>query len=409
MSDVRAARILPLAVLPALFLLPGCASTPRMPAVPDNLQAAAVVPGYSTTIRYFPNDATHVEEFEADWMKEEDREINYRYTLGEGGSLPPASYLAISGGGDNGAFGAGVLNGWSKTGDRPTFKLVTGVSTGALIAPFAFLGPAYDATLKALYTGISANDIAKKRSVLSILYNDAVADTTPLFQLVKHYVTKELLDAIAVEHYRGRILLVATTNLDVRRPVVWNVSKIAASGVPGSLELVQKILVASAAIPGTFPPVMIDVEAGGRHYQEMHVDGGTTGQVFVYPAAIHFSKMSQRQRRLFIIRNARLDPEWAQVDRRTLPIAFRAITCLIQYQGMGDLYTIFAITERDRIDYNLAFIPSAFDFRHTENFDPNYMSALFNVGERMAVKGTDWWYKHPPVLITGVNEEQQVY
>jgi hypothetical protein len=151
---------------------------------------------------------------------------------------------------------------------------------------------------------------------------------------------------------------------------------------------------------------MIDVEANGTSYQEMHVDGGTTGQVFVYPAAIHLYQLRQRYRRLYIIRNARLDPQWAQVDRRTLPIALRAITTLIQYQGMGDLYTIYSICQRDFVEYNLAYIPPTFDFPHKADFDTPYMKALFEVGQRMAVKGEDWWYKHPPVLLTGLSQEQ---
>jgi predicted acylesterase/phospholipase RssA len=194
---------------------------------------------------------------------------------------------------------------------------------------------------------------------------------------------------------------VATTNLDVRRPVVWNITKIAASKAPGALELVQKILLASSAIPGTFPPVMIDAEVDGKRYQEMHVDGGTTGQVFVYPAAAEIYKLFPRQRTLYIIRNARLDPQWAEVDRRTLPIAFRAITTLIQYQGMADLYTLYSICQRDHVDYNLAYIPPTFDAPHTTDFDPEYMKALLAVGQGLAVKGHYWWYKQPPVLLSG--------
>jgi hypothetical protein len=399
----RAIRIVA-GVLTLVSLVPfGCATAERRQAVPNELQATAVVPGYSTTIRYFPTDAVHVANFEQDWLDSNTAEIKDR-NQGEEGKLPPGAYLAISGGGDNGAFGAGLLNGWTAAGTRPEFKLVTGVSTGALIAPFAFLGPAYDATLQALYTSVSLHDIANQRSLLSVIYGDALADTAPLKHLVEKYVTQELLDAIAVQHARGRVLLVATTNLDVRRPVIWNVTKIAASRVPGALDLVRKILIASSAIPGTFPPVMIDVEAAGKTYQEMHVDGGTAGQVFVYPAAVNLHQLAPRERHLYIIRNARLDPEWAQVDRRTLPIAFRAITCLIQYQGLGDLYTIYAITQRDQVEYNLAFIPSAFDAPHREEFDTEYMKALFAAGERMAQKGQDWWYKHPPVLVTGLEQ-----
>jgi len=411
MSSLASGRRLMLIAFALTVALPqACATASRKDAVPEDLQAVAKVPGFSTTIRYFPTDATHVAEFERDYLASLDAEVMYRHNEGEEDApLPPAAYLAISGGGDNGAFGAGLLNGWTAAGTRPQFKLVTGVSTGALIAPFAFLGEAYDATLKSIYTGVSLADIAKKRSVVSVIYGDAMADTTPLRHLVERTVTQAVLDAIAVEHGRGRILLIATTNLDVRRPVVWNVTKIAASKVPGSLELVQKILVASAAVPGTFPPVMIDVEAKGKAYQEMHVDGGTTGQVFVYPAAIHLYQLRARQRALYIIRNARLDPQWAQVDRRTLPIAFRAITTLIQYQGMGDLYTIFSICERDHVEYNLAYIPPNFDVPHKADFDTAYMQALFEVGERMAVKGQDWWYKHPPVLLSGVSEEPREY
>lgn len=231
-----------------------------------------------------------------------------------------------------------------------------------------------------------------------------MADNAPLWKLVRKYVTPGLLEAIAVEHEKGRILLVATTNLDVRRPVIWNVTKIAATRLPGALELVQKILIASAAIPGTFPPVMIDVEAGGKSYQEMHVDGGTASQVFVYPAAIRLHEIAERERTLYIIRNARLDPEWAQVDRRTLPIALRAITCLINSQGLGDLYRIYAITQRDKIGYNLAYIPAAFTQPHISDFDPAYMQALFRLGEQMAEEGQEW-SQRPPVLVSGVDDD----
>ncbi len=377
----------------------GCASAERRPAVPFELSTQATVVGFPAGIRYFPRDATDVKEFERDFLASNETEKKF---LGVA-ELPPNAYLAISGGGDNGAFGAGLLNGWTKSGTRPEFKLVTGVSTGALIAPFAFLGPAYDERLAALYTGISMRDVAEERWLLSVLYDDAVADNAPLRRLVKKSVTQEMLDAIAAEHDKGRILLVATTNLDVRRPVIWNITEIAATRRPGALELVHKILIASAAIPGTFPPVMIDVEAGGRRYQEMHVDGGTASQVFVYPSALHLHELAQRDRTLYLIRNARMDPDWSQVDRRTLPISLRAITCLIHNQGIGDLYRIYAIAQRDHIRFRLVYIPSTFQTPHPAEFDTAYMRALFALGEKMAVEGHEW-YDHPPVLLSGVDE-----
>ena len=367
-----------------------------------------MVTGFDYRIRYFPRDSGHLKKFEEDFVHSWQLEEAYLKSQGHEGPLPPASYLAISGGGDNGAFGAGFLAGWSKTGTRPQFKLVTGISTGALIAPFAFLGPDWDARLKQVYTEVSMKDIAIQRSLVSVLYGDSMADTSPLKKLIEKSVTPEMLEKIAVEHERGRILLIGTTNLDARRPVIWNITKIAASRKPEVLPLVHKILLASAAIPGTFPPVMIESQAGGQTYEEMHVDGGTASQMFVYPAGMSLKVLSlnngvDRKRSLYIIRNARLDPEWAQVDRRTLPIAMRAIECLIQYQGIGDLYRIFSITQRDDVEFNLAYIPASFQVPHTANFDPEYMGRLYGFAEGLAAKGYPW-DKRPPILVSGGDE-----
>jgi predicted acylesterase/phospholipase RssA len=409
---VRTTRLLSSLLSPAaIFLsllislsLPGCKAKPRRQAVPYDLQAYAEVVGFPRAIRYFPRDANLVTQFENDYLASLDRERAF-LGLARDAVLPHGAFLAISGGGDNGAFGAGLLNGWTNAGSRPVFKLVTGVSTGALTAPFAFLGSAYDDELKSIYTNVTMSDIAIKRNALSAITDDAMTDNAPLWKLMKTHITQQLLDAIAEEHEKGRVLLVATTNLDVRRSVIWNVTKIAATHQPGALELVQKILIASAAIPGTFPPVMIDVVADGKPYQEMHVDGGTVSQVFIYPAATNMNMLASRERKLYVIRNARLDPEWAQVDRRTLSIAFRAITTLIQSQGMGDLYRLFTIAQRDKLDYNLAYIPRDFYVQKKEDFDPTYMRALFATGEGLAEKGYEW-AKSPPVIVTGAGDRQ---
>ena len=394
-------RLEAIVLLALLLIASACGRESRRQAVPSDLQAHVNVIGFPRDIRYFPLDAGHVTQFENDYLRTLDREKEF-LGLPKDAVLPPSVNLAISGGGDNGAFGAGLLTGWSEAGTRPVFKLVTGVSTGALMAPFAFLGPAYDDRLRALYTNVSMSDIAVKRMALFAFYGDAMTDNSPLRKLVSKAVDQRVLDAIAVEHDKGRILLVATTNLDLRNAVIWNVTKIAATRRPQALDLVHRILIASAAIPGTFPPVMIDVEAEGKRYQEMHVDGGTVSQVFIYPAAIHLQQLARRQRSLYIIRNARLDPDWAQVDRRTLPIAFRAIRTLIQSQGMGDLYRIYAIATRDKLDYNLAYIPRDFYYPHKADFDTTYMRALFAVGERLAKNGYEW-AKSPPVIVSGVD------
>jgi predicted acylesterase/phospholipase RssA len=388
-----------------LVILQGCAARRRLAAVPDALDERAHVPGMNTGIRYFPRDPAHIQLFIDDYLHSLELERAYLAKQGHTGSLPSIAILAISGGGDNGAFAAGFLKGWTKAGTRPQFKLVTGISTGALIAPFAFLGPAYDEKLKQLYTSISFKDIAKKRSMISLVTNDAMADNTPLKNLVKKYIDQDVLDAIAAEDAKGRMLLVGTVNLDARRPVIWNITKIASSEHPKALELVRSLLIASSAIPGTFPPVMINVEVDSKKYQEMHVDGSTAAQVFVYPAAVRLKEVAEtlgidRERKLYILRNARLDPEWAQVERRTLPIALQAVTTLIQYQGIGDLYRIYSVTQRDGIDFNLAYIPPSFQTPHTRDFDTDYMRALHDLGYSMAEKGYTWT-KKPPVLIPG--------
>ena len=300
---------------------------------------------------------------------------------------PPANYLALSGGSDNGAFGAGLLTGWTAAGTRPSFKLVTGVSTGALIAPFAFLGPAYDEQLRQLYTGIGPNDVYSRRSLMTAVFSDALTDTDALYKLIARYANEEMLAAIAQEYLKGRLLLIGTTNLDVQRPVIWNIGAIAESGRPGALELFRKILLASASIPGAFPPVLLEVEANGQVYQEMHVDGGAVAQTFLYPAQIgvlaDMRRGFARERHAYVIRNARLDPEWASVDRRLLSITGRAISTMIYYSGYNDVVRIYWTTQRDGVDYNLAYIGQDFATERRQDFDRAYMRPLFEYGYRL--------------------------
>jgi predicted acylesterase/phospholipase RssA len=326
------------------------------------------------------------------------RERTWLAARGSTGELPPAYLLAISGGGDNGAFGAGFLNGWTAAGTRPEFKVVTGVSAGALIAPFAFLGPAYDSALTEFYTTISQKDIFKKRGLVKGVLSDAMADSRPLAKLIARNADQRLLDAIAVEHTKGRVLLVGTTNLDSLEPVIWNMTAIAASRDPRALQLFRSILLASASIPGAFPPVMIDVEVRGVHYHEMHVDGGTVAQVFAYPpsmSASYFSQTAPRRRVLYVIRNARFDAKWQSVPRKTMPIAARAIGSLTTTQGIGDLYRIYSTAQRDGIEFNLAYIPPSFTQHGKEEFSTAYMRELYATGKRMAEAGYNWG-KHPP-------------
>jgi hypothetical protein len=197
-------------------------------------------------------------------------------------------------------------------------------------------------------------------------------------------------------------LLIGTTNLDVQRPVIWNIGAIAASGRAGAIELVRKILLASAAVPGLFPPVMIDVEGGGKRFQELHVDGGAVAQMFLYPTsiALHLDirqKSLTRERRAYLIRNGRMDPEWAATDRRLLSIVGRAISTMIHYSGYNDTLRIYATSQRDGVDYNLAFIGPDFTMPHKVPFDQTYMRTLFDYGYQRGRAGYPW-RKAPPIL-----------
>lgn len=326
-------------------------------------------------------------------------------------SLGDADFLAISGGGENGAYGAGLLTAWSELGTRPEFKAVTGVSTGALIAPFAFLGSSWDRDLERFYTTISQKDVMSGRGLLTALFSDAAFDSTPLLHLIRSALTPQLMADIAREYtQKGRLLMVATTNLDVPVGVLWNMGSIAASGHGQANELFARILLASASIPGVFPPVMIDIETEGNRYQEMHVDGGTMAQVVLYPPSFGGDEVNRhlppltpaaqrllanRKRRIYVIRNSRPGADLRTVERNTLKIVGRAVSTLISTQGIGDLYQLFLIANRDGLDYNVTYIPTSFSEKAKEPFEQSYMVKLYAAG-REAMKSGKAWQKYPP-------------
>jgi len=379
-------------ILSAL-LLSGCATSYKRNPLPEAYGDIAQIP-YIPYARFWGDKVPRWLQEKIDDLKEEIRQ-NESETEDISND-----YLAISGGGANGAFGAGLLLGWTRAGNRPEFRSVSGISTGAIIAPFAFLGPRYDAQLKKLYTTVSTKDILEKRSLFSILTADSASDTTPLRKMLEDIIDVKVLEDIVVEHDKGRRLLIGTTNLDANRPVIWNIGIIAKSGAPNALELVRDILLASASIPGMFPPVYIEVEANGRRYDEIHVDGGTSSQVFLYPASLDMRWLMRQvglkgESRIFVIRNSRIEPNWETTKPKIFPILNRSISSLIRTQGIGDLYRIYLSAQRDGMDYNVAFIPSDFNEKPKEEFDPEYMGKLFDLSYQMAKNGYPW-EKAPP-------------
>lgn len=375
------------------FAVAGCAYPGRQPSVPRARYERAKPLGLANA-RYFVDvDATALMA-EAALAAERGRSADQQ-SSGDGA----ISFLAISGGRYNGAFAVGLLDGWSRVGTRPVFKVVTGVSTGALMAPFAFLGSDYDALLRDLYTTMTADRIFRQRPLTAALYDDGMADTTPLAELIGRYADWPLLERIAGEYAKGRLLLISTTDLDAQRPVIWNIGAIAASGHPGSLDLFRKILRASSAIPGAFQPVLLDVELDGQNYQEMHVDGGAMAQLFVYPPSLGLLAANRKRRfRAYIIRNGRLGPAYAETERRTISIAQRAILTMVASGGSNDVVRAYFVAKRDGVDFNLAFIGEDFELSvKMGEFNPAYMRALYAYGLDKAL-ANDVWHKSPPGL-----------
>jgi hypothetical protein len=320
------------------------------------------------------------------------------------GRYPTLNYLSISAGAGNGAFAAGLLSGWSETGHQPDFAIVSGVSAGALIAPFVFIGPAYERRLKGLFTQKDAPKLISTSFlgvVRGLMGGSALADDSQLVQQITENITPDVMAAIAAEHRKGKRLFIATTNLEAQRGVIWNIGEIANSGNPQALDLIRRIIVASVSIPGVMKPVSIAVAAGGRRYDELHADGGVISQVFLYPMKVRQRVINQfesrgLQRRLYVLRNSKVVADYSAIKPTLFPITFRAIETISKYQGIGDLYRLYLTARRDGIDYNLCYIPDNFDAPSEVLLDPQYMTALFNAGYSKGLQPDRVWLKKPP-------------
>ena len=315
-------------------------------------------------------------------------------------NAPVQSTLALSGGGANGAFGAGILVGWSESGLRPEFEMVTGSSTGSIIAPFAFLGSEYDDTLLEIYSSITRDDIYQPKVLTGLLSGSALADTASLQKQIEKYVTQELVTAIAVEYKKNRSLFIVTTHFDAMRPMIWNIGAIAAQGGTDSRDLIRKVILASAAIPIMFPPVPIEWEENGKRFTELHVDGGVTRNVFAYPAQISIKEIEKIQgltfrRKIFVIQNGNTQLRYEPAKTGVMSIAARAVKGLLQNKGNADVERIYYITQRDGVAFNMIEIPNSFVADGATDFDPDYIAKLLALGRATGKRG-DFWHDKPP-------------
>lgn len=379
------------AALSLALLAAGCASTLPRAAVPQSLADEAALPGYADIRFWGDAQPQRLDTLIATAMAQ-------RRAHGRDAS---EKFLALSGGGSDGAFGAGLLAGWTAHGDRPEFDIVTGISTGAIIAPFAFLGPRYDGWLQQFYTAYGTGDLLSFSFIEGIFGGGSVADSRPLQTLIARFITPAFLEEIAGEYRKGRRLLVGTTNFDAQRPVVWDLSAIAASGHPGALKLFRRIVLASASVPLIFPPVRIEVEAGGVHYQELHVDGSMTAPVFFLPTQVRLNSVDRGfdrspGRELYVIRNGKVDALYLAVQDDLMTLANRTFSTMSKGQTAGELLRLCLAARRDNVTFRLAHIPASFDAQSKELFDRNYMTALFRAGFALGREGYSW--KESPAL-----------
>lgn len=354
-------------------LLAGCATVPaRNPYTLAELSSARVLG--AEPVRFWADDA------EQEYDRWRTTLLQQRTTAGLG---IPQTLLALSGGSDKGALSAGLLNAWSKRGDRPNFDIVTGVSTGALIAPFAFLGSAYDDEIRTFYTSIDADDIYRAKVVQGLLGGTSLLDSDPLRTMIGRYVTPDLLDEIAAEHRRGRRLLVVTTNLDAERGVIWDMGAIAASSEAGRETLFEQVLLASASIPGAFQPVLIEASANGRTFSELHVDGGTVGGFFILPRAMLAAVPPEATSgAVYLLYNGRIAPQFKVQPVRTFGILSRALDTVLGEMDRVMIAGMRAFAASRGIGFALCAVGDDFVYPETALFDRQFMNALYAYGER---------------------------
>lgn len=373
MIKSRLLRMLSVVGAASLFLA-GCATLPR-----DHFTAseeAIATPVGFKNVRYTQNSPALTAVLQEALKPDANGEINA---------------LALSGGGANGAYGAGLVYGWARAGDLPQFQLVTGVSTGALTAPFAFLGPKWEDQLRKSYMEGKIYVLLKGRGVLSLI-TPGLYSRAPLDDLVRGYVTDDLLRAVAAEHAKGRRLLVATTNLDTEQLNIWDMGAIATRGGAGARELFAQVMVASASVPGVFAPSFIEVQSGARKFEEMHVDGQTQSAFFAVPPALFLAKTpttTQPHVRFFIIVNGRLDSKFAVTPRSALPILGRSFDVAAKASVKQMLISTSEFCHRFTCSVQVSSLPldekdDPLDFR------VKHIRSLFAAGETSMEAGKAW-------------------
>lgn len=360
------------AVVLAAVTLAACASSmlPRK-ALPPQLTAAATIAA-DQTIRYWGDDPKFVATHS---------------TVKPGGD-GLVDYLTLSGGGINGAYGAGFLVGWSEKGTRPEFEVVTGISVGAMMAPLAFLGPRYDDRLKSAFLTITQQANLRVDFLSALFGAPSVLDNKLILTAIRQLVDQQVLDEVGAAHRKGRRLYIGTTNLDAQRPVIWDIGAIAISNIPNKLELVHQVILASTAVPGVFPPILLDVQAQGQEFNELHVDGGVTQQVLLMPGVYKGGTGIQK---LYVIFNGVVEPTPSTVTKlASLNLLERAVPTLLKYLGRANLDQLANQAKRSGIAFHLTAIPAEFPEAESLLGDREWLAMLFKFGYDMGSQTNRW-------------------
>jgi len=376
-----------LCIIAYTLLLSSCSGTLRKTPVPE-AYVDKVKPIGFTKIRYW-----------GDNRKNKAYKGKLIASLSRNGPTKPIYILGISGGGSYGAFSAGILNGWTASGTRPNFNLVTGISTGALIAPFAFMGPSYDHLLKELYTTIDTDNVISFSFPLFkvISGSDAIGDSAPLKKLLKQYITRDFLDQLVKASKGRRSLLIGTTNLDARRLVIWDMVEIAKRPGKYPVKMFREIMLASASIPVAFPPVYVPVSYNRKKYYELHVDGGVMSSVFVTAGLIDPDEAAKALGweslppiNIYVLRNNYMEPPYQPPKRNLFSIAGQSILTLTSNIGKADLLKIKVLSAHEKVNFKYINVPKTFEYVPEETFDQKEMQALYALGYKLSVKGVPW-------------------
>ncbi|MGY5453378.1 patatin-like phospholipase family protein [Agarivorans sp. MS3-6] len=305
--------------------------------------------------------------------------------------------LVLSGGGANGAFGAGVLNGLREAGSLPNFTIITGVSAGALIAPFVYTGDDDLVTMKRVMLDINDKEILGNKNFLNALFKDAFSKGDGLYSFIEAAFDPSMIEKMAKAQQSGKRLFIGTTHFDSGRQIVWNVGAIANSKLPNKQALIHQILTASASIPGVFPPQFIDVDVAGELREELHVDGGLSAQMFMDPSGYDYNKLSQAMGltaspQVFVVRNGALALPYKELEDKGVALMSRSVQSLTIAQTKGDLYRMLYRSEINDFDLRFTFVDEDFlaPQRKKVMFDQDYMQALFDYGYQKAIKQQLW-------------------